>query len=207
MISSKEKSEMQLPLTAIILAGGKSKRLGGIDKPLITIGGQRLIDRTFRIVSSCCREVLISSNNSQIYKAFPAAIIPDLYPEHGALGGLYSCLCQASFADAFAVAGDMPFISAAAIRYLWSRQAGYDVVLPKSSDGRQPLHAIYNKNCLEAIKQQLDVDKLKISGFFRYVKVLEVLTEQCPSYFGPWYFFNLNTQEDINLARQLAKQQ
>jgi molybdopterin-guanine dinucleotide biosynthesis protein A len=201
-----EKAEKQLPLTAVIMSGGRGRRLGGIDKPLITIGGQRLIDRTFQIVSHCCQEVLISSNNPQLYREFPATTIPDLYPHHGALGGMYSCLRQASFPYVLILAGDMPFISAAAIHYLWSRHEGYDVILPKSSDGHQPLHAIYNKNCMEKIKKQLDCGKLKISGFFSEVRVLEIPTEQHPSGFGPRYFFNLNTPEDINQARQLAKQ-
>ncbi|OPX18678.1 MAG: hypothetical protein BZ151_13460 [Desulfobacca sp. 4484_104] len=77
----------------------------GIDKPLIEIDGQRLIDRIFHAVSACCREVLISSNTPQLYHSFPAAVIPDLYPGRGALGGLYSCLRQASFPAAFIVAG------------------------------------------------------------------------------------------------------
>jgi len=206
MISMPEKAKKRLPLTAVIMSGGRGRRLGGIDKPLITIGGQRLIDRTFQIVSHCCQEVLISSNNPQPYREFPVAIIPDLYPDHGALGGIYSCLRQASFPYVLILAGDMPFISAAAIRYLWSRHEDYDIILPKSSDGHQPLHAIYNKKCLEAIKKQLDEGKLKISGFFSEVRVLEIPAEQHPSCFGARYFFNLNTPEDINQARKLAKQ-
>lgn len=206
MISIAEKNEKRLPMTAVILAGGKSRRLGGIDKPLIAIGGQRIIDRTFRIVSNCCQEILISSNNPQPYTTFPVTTVPDLYPDHGALGGIYSCLRQAVFPYVLMLAGDMPFISAAAIRHLWSRHEDYDVILPKSSDGRQPLHAIYNKNCMAAIKKQLDHGKLKISGFFSEVRVLEIPTEQHPSCFGPRYFFNLNTPADINQARQLAKQ-
>ena len=199
-------NEKRLPLTAVIMAGGKSRRLGGIDKPLIEIYGQRLIDRIFHAVSACCREVLISSNTPQLYHSFPAAVIPDLYPGRGALGGLYSCLRQASFPAAFIVAGDMPFISAAAIRYLWSQHRGYDVCLPRSSDGRQPLHAIYKKSCLVAIKKQLEAGQLKISGFFPEVRVREVLTEPYPDLFTPRYFFNLNTPDDISKARQLAGQ-
>ena len=140
MISIAKECKKRLPLTAVIMAGGRGRRLGGIDKPLITIGGQRIIDRTFRIVSHCCQEVLISSNSPQPYREFPVTIIPDLYPDHGAIGGIYSCLRQASFPYVLILAGDMPFISAAAIRYLWSRHEGYDVILPKSSDGHQPLH-------------------------------------------------------------------
>ena len=206
MISIAEKNEKRLPMTAVILAGGKSRRLGGIDKPLISIGCQRIIDRTFQIVSHCCQEVIISSNNPQPYSRFPVAIIPDLHPSQGALGGIYSCLDQAFFAYTLILAGDMPFISAAAIRYLWSRHEDYDVILPKSNDGHQPLHAIYHKNCRQAIKKQLDNDKLKISGFFPQVRVLEILTEQHPSYFGPGYFLNLNTPDDVNEARKLAEQ-
>lgn len=207
MISGTEKNEKRLPMTAVILAGGKSRRLGGIDKPLISIGGQRIIDRTFQVVSHCCREVIISSNNPQPYRKFPVAIIPDLHPNKGALGGIYSCLEQSFFPYALILAGDMPFISAAAIRYLWSRHKDYDVILPKSDDGHQPLHAIYHKNCRQAIKEQLDADKLKISGFFPHVRILEILTEQHPSCFGPGYFFNLNTPDDVKKAQQLAKQQ
>ena len=202
--SPTNENKQRLPLTAVIMAGGKSRRLGGIDKPLIEIGGQRLIDRIFNTVSNCCREVLISSNTPQLYHSFPAAVIPDLHPGHGALGGLYSCLRQASFPAAFIVAGDMPFISVAAIRHLWSLHQDYDVCLPRSRDGRQPLHAIYKKSCLEAIKKQLEHGQLKISGFFPEVRVREVLTEHNPDLFTPRYFFNLNTPDDISKARQLA---
>ncbi|MBN2888436.1 MAG: molybdenum cofactor guanylyltransferase [Deltaproteobacteria bacterium] len=193
-----------MPLTGIILAGGRSSRLGGGDKPWIEIGGQPVIRRLLTVMAPVCQEILISSSNPQPYGHLGIPIVPDLVPGLGALGGLYSSLCQASHEYAFVVAGDMPFVGEQAIRCLWSLRQSYDVVLPRSADGRQPLHALYSRACRQPIREQLKNGHLKISSFFPQVRVFELLTASRPDAFEPHQFFNLNTPADITRALQLA---
>jgi len=193
---------MKKTMTGIILAGGKNSRMG-TKKALLTIDGVRLIDKIFNIYQEIFPEIIIVTNDSLAYTDFFAAtVVTDIYKEKGALGGIYTGLFFASYDYSFVAACDMPFLNKDFIIYLTEQVDKYDIVVPQLSDGFQPLHAIYSRNCLTAIKKLLTADKLKITGFYKEMRLLSISEEKIkPFNKDGKLFLNINTPADLEVNR------
>jgi len=185
-------------MTGIILSGGKSNRLGGLNKAFVKVRGERLIEKTLRIYRELFQEVLIVTNSPLDYLEFDAAIVTDIIPGKASLGGIYTGLFFATSEYAFVTACDMPFLNARFIRFMMEQTGQHDIIVPRSADGLQPLHAIYSRNLLKPIRRLIDADRLKITELFKKQKVLEIPREDCLS-FDPEerLFMNINTPEDL----------
>jgi len=185
-------------MTGIILSGGKSNRLGGLNKAFIKVRGERLIEKTLRIYRELFQEVLIVTNSPLDYLEFDSAIVTDIIPGKASLGGIYTGLFFATSEYAFVTACDMPFLNARFIRFMMEQTGQHDIIVPRSADGLQPLHAIYSRNLLKPIRRLIDADRLKITELFKKQKVLEIPREDCLS-FDPEerLFMNINTPEDL----------
>jgi molybdopterin-guanine dinucleotide biosynthesis protein A len=186
-----------LKITGIILAGGKNLRMGK-NKAFLEINGQRIIDRTKNIFLEIFDEIFLVTNSPLEYLDLNLRMVADLVPEKGSLGGMYTGLFHSSRSHAFVAACDMPFLNPALIRYLIQLSPKFDVVIPKTADGLQPLHAIYSQKCLPFMEDLLKQNNLKIIDFFPRVKVREVPTEEI-SLHDPQLssFLNINTPEDL----------
>lgn len=195
------------------MAGGRSRRLG-IDKttmpwppaPPVEIADpvapvHTLLEATGAKLEQVCDEVLVVAYRGE--RPIPYPVTPDLYEEGGSLGGIYSGLFAARHEYALAVATDMPFLSLPLLRWMLDQPRDYDALVPVR-DEPEPLHAIYSKRCLEPMRRRLDAGQLKISGFFADVRVRYVdaatLTQLDPEGLS---FFNVNTPEDLERARQI----
>ena len=133
--------------TGIILAGGKNLRMGQ-NKAFLEVQGQRIIDRTKSLFVDLFDEVLLVANSLPDYLDLNLRTVADLYREKGPLGGIFTGLFHASFPHAFVAACDMPFLNRALISHLVGLSPGYDIVIPLTEDGLQPLHAVYSRKCL-----------------------------------------------------------
>jgi len=192
-------------MTGIILAGGKSSRMG-TNKAFLDFDGARLIERTNGVLNDLFSEIIIVTNDPLSYTHFSSAlIVTDIYKNKGALGGIYTGLFFASEKHAFVTACDMPFVNKDLIAYLAGRADDYDIVVPQSPGGLQPLHAVYSKKCMAPIKKNLEADKLKVTGFYKGLRVLTV-TEEILQPFNQdgQTFLNINTPREIE---QLHPQQ
>jgi molybdopterin-guanine dinucleotide biosynthesis protein A len=190
--------------TGIILAGGKNLRMGQ-NKAFLEVQGERIIDRIGRILVELFDEVLLVTNSPADYLNLNLRTVTDLYREKGSLGGIFTGLFHASFSHAFVVACDMPFIKPALISHLAGLSQGYDIVIPRTKDGLQPLHAVYSRKCLPFMEDLLRSGNLKILDFFHRVKKREVLTEEIIP-FDPQMvsFLNLNTPEDLSRIQEFS---
>jgi molybdopterin-guanine dinucleotide biosynthesis protein A len=184
-------------MTGIILSGGRSTRMGK-SKAFLRVGGERLIDRTVRLFRAVFREVIIVTASPLDYLDKETVIVTDILPERGALGGIYTGLFYAGEEQAFVAACDMPFLNRSFLEYMASGATGYDIVVPAPPDGLQPLHAVYSRRCLPAIRDLLERNSLKITGFYRGHKLRTISPEVLRS-FDPEgrMFMNVNTPEDI----------
>jgi molybdopterin-guanine dinucleotide biosynthesis protein A len=83
--------------------------------------------------------------------------------------------------------------------------ADFDIVVPELPDGLQPLHALYSRRCLPAIKRLIDKDQLKITGFYKGLKKLTI-PEGVTKRFDPkgMMFINVNTEEDLERISSLS---
>lgn len=183
-------------VSGIILAGGESRRMGS-DKSLLPIQGARFIDRIYSCLSSLFEEVIIVTNSPELYQDIPCRKVPDIYLNHGALGGIHAGLSQVGQPRAFVVGCDMPFVSTEMVRKICSKADQGDLILPLSSSGHEPLHALYDKSCLSAIEQALKAGHKRIMKFFSQVRVVEIpAIELLPLDPQEKSFSNINTPDE-----------
>jgi molybdopterin-guanine dinucleotide biosynthesis protein A len=197
-----------LDITCIVLAGGKGLRLGR-DKIQETVGADSLLQRVLFQLTPFNRDIIIVTAGS---KSLPqldgyqgARVVTDIYPGKGVLGGIYTGLAESSSSYNLVVAGDMPFLNQALLRYMVGLSAGFDLVVPRLGDMVEPLHAVYARNCLAHIKRLLERGVLEVRALFELVKVRYVEASEIDR-FDPGHlsFFNVNTEADLERARQIA---
>jgi molybdopterin-guanine dinucleotide biosynthesis protein A len=173
------------PISAVILAGGRSTRLGR-DKAFLQVNGRPLIEQIVDKVAQLSDEVIIVAND---------------------LDGIFSGLKAATKRHALVVACDMPLLSLSLLRYMRGLAPGYDVVIPRVGTLTEALHAIYSQDCLPFIERQLRAMDLRISHFFTHVRVRYVDQEEI-DLFDPGHlsFFNINSQADLARAKEILAQ-
>jgi len=190
-------------MTGIILAGGKSQRMGE-DKAFLDSGGVPLFERVYRIFREIFSEIIIVANDVIPFERYEAILRRDIILGKGALGGLYTGIYHSSNYHAFCSACDMPFLNPRVIKYMEKERDEYDVIVPKTHDGLHPLHAIYSKKCLNPISQSLDRNDLKIVNFFQQVRV-RYIEEMEIREFDPHMrsVINVNTEEEMEAVRNI----
>jgi molybdenum cofactor guanylyltransferase len=191
-------------MTGAILAGGRSTRMGS-NKAVLDFGGQRLIEGLLQKLRPLFPEVLIIANESAPYADLGVPLFPDRIPDKGSLGGIYTALHHSRFPQTFCIACDMPLAKPAVIAHLRDQAPGYDVVVPRTEEGYQPLHAVYSKTCLPRIEAMIRADNLKIDRLFPNVRVRTVEAEELrPLDPSLRCFVNVNTREELKAALILA---
>jgi molybdopterin-guanine dinucleotide biosynthesis protein A len=179
--------------------------MGGRPKALLELGGRRIIDRVVDVVRSVTDEALIVTNTPELYGSLGLPMVPDAFPDHGSLGGIYTGLAAAPGDAAFTVACDMPFLLPAVARLVLERAAEADVVVPRVGAQLETLHACYAKTCLGPMESRLRARHLKIVGFFDDVRVVVVPEEAVARLRDPEIvFMNVNTPEELERARTVV---
>ena len=183
-------------VTGVILAGGESRRMGS-DKSLLPIQGARFIDHVYRRMAALFDEVIIVTNSPDLYNEIPCRKVPDIYYAQGSLAGVHSGLAHAKTEKIFVVGCDMPFIAPAVVKQICSHAGEGDLVIPHSSSGHEPLHALYSKHCLPAMERVLDAGLKRILLFFDQVKLIELPVAEIQQLDPQELSFqNINTPED-----------
>jgi molybdopterin-guanine dinucleotide biosynthesis protein A len=185
-------------MTIIILAGGKSIRMGR-DKAFLKIDKIPLIKRQVRLLKRHFKKIFIVTNSPRKYRRLKGIkVVSDIAAGQGPIGGILSGLSASRDHYNFVVACDMPFISPDLIKYMRRNSSGYDVVVPRIGKRYEPLFCIYSKNCIGRIKAFVGKKILKISRFFPEVKVKEISHEEVARFGCPEkIFMNLNTPKDL----------
>ena len=200
-----------MDISCIVLAGGKSLRLGQ-NKVLEIIGDKSLLERAVAQLGSFHSDIIIVAAAKQ---SLPQLIgyprvrnIVDVYPGKGPLGGIYTGLAASDSFYNLVVACDMPFLNLALLDYMIQLSADFDLVIPRLGDMVEPLHAVYSKNCLTPIEQLLRQGSLGAREIFALVKVRYVEADEIDC-FDPEHlsFFNINTKADLERARKQAKEE
>jgi molybdopterin-guanine dinucleotide biosynthesis protein A len=200
------------PLSAAVLAGGQSRRMG-TDKALLPLrpGDPPLAQVVLDRVRAVASEATIVAAERPAYARFGVPVVPDRFPGAGTLGGIATALAAASHEHCLVVACDMPFLNPALLRWLAGLPRDYDALVPRlpgeSRQGGdfvfQTLHAIYARSCLPAIERRLGDGQLRVVGFFEEVRV-RVAGEREVRALDPDLrsFFNANTPEAAAEARR-----
>ena len=184
-------------VTGVILAGGKSSRMG-CNKALLDYHGKPLIASVYQTLAGIFSKVMVVTNTPAEYDFLPCVKIPDIFTEKGSLAGIHAALQAAATERIFVVACDMPHLDEKLIRYLVGIQGGAAVV-PKSDSGFEPLHAVYSKEALPAFTSALQTDKMKIFDLFELTGVTIVPPEELVAISADFSSFdNLNTPEEYS---------
>ena len=196
-------------ISCIVLAGGKGLRLGR-SKILETIDNTSLLQRALSNLGFLDSEVIIVTATKQSlphFSVYPKQrIVADTYPEKGPLGGIYTGLMTSASFYNLVVAIDMPFLNQALLRYMIQLSNGFDLVVPRLGKMVEPLHAVYSKGCLAPIERMLKQGNLSVNQLFTLVRVRYVEADEIdrldPEHLS---FFNINTDADLEAARELAR--
>jgi molybdopterin-guanine dinucleotide biosynthesis protein A len=182
--------------TAIIMAGGGSRRMG-TDKSMLTIEGRPIIERTSQRLAACFEQILISANQADKFAFLGYEVVPDKVPEQGPLMGIASALEASANELNFVVACDIPQIWLWDVRriLLEAVNSDADIIVPVTCEGKyEPLFAVYRKSALIAINKVLTSGMRKISDVFDLCKVKKVELEA--------ELVNLNTMTEYEEFRK-----
>ena len=183
--------------TAAIIAGGRGRRLGGVDKSDLVIGSRRIIERQLAVLGRVAPHVLVVADDHHRFRTSGLRVCSDLLPGTGALGGLHAALARSPSRRTLVVAGDLPFLSAAFLRHLVVRTPHADAVVPRNAAGLQPLCAVYDRACAEAIRARIEAGGRRLVDLAGWLRVTEVGPDEVAA-FDPdgMLLFNVNTPAD-----------
>lgn len=183
-------------LTAFIVAGGKSTRMGS-DKAFLPWGNGTLLSHALKLASSVTPNVRIVGD-SQKFATF-GTVIEDIYRDRGPLGGIHAALSSTATDLNLMLAVDLPLIESQFLQFLIERARSGDatVIVPRSGGVSQPLCAIYHREFLQVAEQSLKAGKNKIDALFTQVRTRIVEeSEFTRAGFSTAMFRNLNTPEE-----------
>jgi len=185
-------------VTGVLLAGGKSRRMGQ-DKALLQLDGVPLFEHSLTLLQQFFTTILIAGDRPDLSRSkIPA--LPDIYPG-SALGGLHTGLQAAKTDWIFVVPCDMPYPDARLVSLLLRHRTGVDAVVPRTEDGYEPVFALYHKNCLAPMEQLLQQNQYRIYDFYQRIKICYLDPPQLPF---DWKrsLINLNTPAQLASVKE-----
>lgn len=164
IVESATRETLPLPMTAAVLCGGKSSRMGRA-KAFLPYGGKTLIEHRLATIKDLFAEVVMVANEPESYSQLRVNVVKDIIPNRGPLVAILSALLVSQYEHTFVIACDMPLIDNRLIREMCQRRAGTDVLVLSHEDGIEPLLGIYSKRCVESLEQALFDDNLGTHDF------------------------------------------
>ncbi len=193
-------------ITGVLLAGGKSRRMGQ-DKRWLEVGGRPLFHRVLSVLEGLFQEILIVvAEPLPQLEGVAHRVVTDLIPDCATLGGLYTGLSYAGSPRIFAVGCDMPFLSRTVITQMATLGRQADVVMAELATGLQPLHAVYSKACLVHMERMAKAGQLKVQELVQAPGLsVRLVPERDVRPVDPegLSFMNVNTPADIEFVRKL----
>ncbi len=191
--------------TGVILAGGLNTRFDGLPKALITVGEETILTRIYNVFVKLFDEIIIVTNEPLLYLDWDVRIVTDLFPIRSSLTGIHAGLFYANRDYVFFTACDTPFLKRELVEtVIQSIRPGFDVAMPATLAGLEPLCAVYSKRCLEAAARNIKRDRLKIQRVFRKSRILtipETVLRGQDAHLDS--FFNVNTPADLIRAESM----
>lgn len=153
--------------TAIVLAGGKGRRMGTVEKALLEFEGKTILERVLESLFQVVDQVILSVRDSRqkdkfnpVLEKFPDQEIRfcfDTLEDAGPLEGIRAGLLKSGAEYSFVCAGDMPFLNSRVVDLLFEKVVGHNAALPRWEDGKfEPLHAVYSKKLVPAIDKAFE---------------------------------------------------
>lgn len=201
---------MYKDITGIILAGGKSKRMG-LNKSFLKVGEVTMIERTTELMKSLFDRVILITNTPDEYKFLGIEMFEDIYKNVGPLAGIHSGLAHSITDKNFIISCDMPFVNKGVIEFIINYKTNKSITITKADGFVQQLCGLYSKQDLQEIVELIEDDKLEINNSQKCgCKVLQLvqkldaeIIDIANEYDGyeEGMFLNMNKPEDFELVR------
>ena len=192
-------------ISAVILAGGASKRFDGTVKPKIIINGKMIITRILETIGELFDEIIIVTNTPEEYQNFTnCRLAGDHFLNKGPLSGIHSAMFESAKEALFVFAGDMPLIEKDYIirQVNYYNRSNCDIIIPQIDDNIEPLHGIYRNSLRNILEEYLKGDNdYAIREFFKVTEVCFMKIEGCEKSRNA--FSNINSPSDVTRINNL----
>lgn len=193
-----------MEVTGIILAGGKSSRMG-TDKGLQELCGKPLISYTIKVLSEMCDTIIISTS-SDAYQSFGYKTVADEIPGIGPMGGIYSALKQSMTEKNLVLSCDLPLVSVELLSYILKNSDGYQVAVPwEGGQHYEPLCGFYSLSILKKMNEFIRNGNYKLPDLYEEIRINKIIINSELEFYNGNLFFNVNSQKELSIAGNLMK--
>lgn len=193
---------MYSDITGVILAGGKSSRMG-VNKALLQLGEQKIIERIVDLMRSIFSEVIIITNTPEEYEFLNLSLFEDIYKWKGPLAGIHSALYHSQTEKVFVLSCDVPLMTKEMIEYIINYESNKPIKFCEAAGYHQPLVGVYSKKILNEINKFISEKEISDKSFHQFLKNVDaeiIHPEKLPFYKNE-IFFNVNKPEDYELIK------
>ncbi|HJX73731.1 MAG TPA: molybdenum cofactor guanylyltransferase [Candidatus Deferrimicrobiaceae bacterium] len=186
-------------MSAAILAGGKSRRMGR-NKALLSFRGRPLVARVYETLQPLFEDIFLVTNDPGLFDFVPCPKIPDRVPGKGPISGVDAALRHSRNPYVLAVGCDAPFLSPSLLELLAGKTEEADLVIPCGPHGPEPLCAVYGKGCLPLIEESLQKGDFSLMALVGRLRTREIPAEEVTAV-DPGFrsFMNINTPGDFRM--------
>jgi molybdopterin-guanine dinucleotide biosynthesis protein A len=191
---------MYSDITGVILAGGKSSRMG-VNKSFLKLGNQTIIERIADLMKSIFSEVIIITNTTDEYKFLNLPLYEDIYKWKGPLAGIHSALTHSQTEKIFVLSCDVPLMSKEMIEYIIEYKTDKSIVFCEAAGYHQPLVGVYSKKILSEIEKFISNNEMSDKSFHQFLKMVdaEIIHPEKLSFYNDEFFFNVNNPNDYTM--------
>ena len=190
-------------ITGIVLAGGKSSRMGS-DKGMIELNGKKFINKILDALAPNVGEIIIIANNGN-YNNLSYAVYEDIIKDCGPIGGIYTGLVNSKTEKNIVVSCDIPFINSALIKYLIENSLKADISVPVHKGRIEPLCATYSKKTSNELLQLIKEKEFKMRNVVRYFVTKEIYITERLSFYNERLLTNINTPEELKQQKEITQ--
>lgn len=185
-------------ITGVILAGGKSSRMG-TDKGLLDLNGKKIVEQIIEQLQPNVDEIIIIANNKN-YDGFGFPVFHDVVEPCGPLGGIYTALEKSQTENNMIVSCDIPNISSSVIAHIILNIGDEAVTAPVHDGDVEPLCAVYKKSIAKDFYKLIESGNYKMKGALKKLDTKYVDVTECPE-FSDNIFININTPQELEAQK------
>lgn len=186
-------------ITGVVLAGGKSLRMG-VNKSFLKFRDSTIIEHILKLMKDIFEEVIIISNTPEEFALFKLPIYKDIYLQKGPLAGIHSGLIHAKNNKIFVLSCDIPLMSKEMIKYIIDYQSNKPVKICRAAGYLQPLVGVYSNTIIDAAEKILSENEAHDKSLHKFLKEVdtEIISPEGLDFYKDEIFFNVNSPEDYN---------
>jgi molybdopterin-guanine dinucleotide biosynthesis protein A len=187
--------------TGVILAGGKSSRMGE-NKALLNLDGRPFVAHVASTLQAVFDRVVVVANDDSTYGFLGLEIFGDIYHDCGPLGGIHSALVHANNRDIFVSACDTPFITKDLVNYIIAFESRALAKVPSHNNRVHPLCGLYTQDCVTMIVKRLESRRLRVLDFLEEAQATVIPISPELPFFREELFANFNSPADRETGKQ-----